>query len=218
VPRIAGPAVFAFAGLLVIVMRGPQSLCQTNEPVKKTSDASAAKSLLDAFEAEEKLGAYIFYSQSFIDKENKKASYRGSIYGSIQRFHVAGCELKLDIALQDYFSGTVGKNQTGRLLDSYLYSVTFTLTRAIADSLTLSEARPIQLGGKTNSICPEKPSCSFTWLTVHADRPVIRESTMTNGILNFNGRTDHFQAPLSSGEAGEELIRKMRELAEAQCR
>lgn len=216
-PRVLHPAAFALASLLAVSACASRSFCQANEPVEKTSGASASNGLLDAVEAEEKLGTYVFYSQSFIDKENEKATYRGSIYGAIKAFYVSACELRLDIALQDYFSGTVGKNETARLLDSTLYSVRFTLTREIANALTLSEARPIQLSENTNPTCSEKPSCNFTWLVVHAKRPVIRESRMTNGLVDFSGWTDHFQAPLSSAETGKQLIRKIQALADTQC-
>ena len=53
---------------------------------------------------------------------------------------------------------------------------------------------------------------------IRAKHPVIRESRTVNEFLDFDGRTDHFQIPLSSAEAGTQLIRQMRALADAECR
>ena len=216
VPRAAGITVIVITSLLVLRVCTAQSPGRTKGPATGAGDAS--KNLFEAFQAEEKLGTYVFYRQSYVDKENQRASYGGSIYGTIEAFHIDGCQLKLDITLQDYFSGTVGKIETGRLLDNYLYSISFTLTREIASTARVTEARPIQLSDNTNSTCSEKPSCDFIWLAVRAKKPVIQESRTIGGIRDFDGWTDHFQAPLSSAQAGKELIQDMQTLANTECR
>ncbi|HZP06512.1 MAG TPA: hypothetical protein VFB43_16560 [Terracidiphilus sp.] len=181
------------------------------------SGDDSAKKLMAAMESEEQQGTYVFYTQSFIDRENKRADYRGSVRGAIRSFHADRCHMSFDIVLQDYFAGKVGKSETGHLQDSYVYSIDFTLTRAIAHDLALTRARPVQLVETTHAICAEKPSCSFVWLTVRAPGPTIRESEAINQIPNFKGWTDHFQAPVSSVQAGEDLIQKMRAVADAGC-
>lgn len=192
------------------------SFGQSAESAGVAGDDSTKK-LTVAMESEEKQGTYVFYTQSFIDRENKRANYRGSIYGAIRSFHLDRCHVSFDIVLQDYFAGKVGKSETGHLEDSYVYSIEFTLTRAIAHDLALVQARPVQLVETTRAMCAEKPSCNFVWLAVHARGPAIHEFETINRIPNYKGWTDRFQAPVSSVQAGEDLIQKMRAVADAGC-
>jgi sporulation protein YlmC with PRC-barrel domain len=107
---------------------------------------------LDLAAAEAKRGVAVFYTQSFIDKENQRATYQGSVYGAIQEVKMNGDEMTIETLMVDKFSGTVGKAPTGAQQDSYLYSVTFVLTGEIVRSLMLVQARPAPLGAHTNTI------------------------------------------------------------------
>ena len=179
------------------------------------SGASSPEAMLkDLATAEAKRGVVVFYTQSFIDKENQRASYQGSVYGGIQELKLNGDEVTIETLMVDKFSGTVGKAPTGEQQDSYLYSITFVLTGEIARSLTLIQARPAPLGQHTNTICSDNPSCAFTWLRIEARRPVMKETTLLNGSLTYSGRVDHFLVPLSSPAAGNGLIEQLSVVAD----
>jgi hypothetical protein len=206
------------AALVLFTLIRLPSLCQENRVSGKNGAVAAQAGFLRAAEAEEKRGAYILYRQSYIDKENQKAVYRGSIYGALKTVNLDGCLLKIDVAIVDKFSGVVGGKLTGELADSQQYSFSLTLTSEIARTLALVEARPAQLGTATNSVCAEKPSCAFTWLAIRATGSSIKESRITNEFVDFEGRADRFLIPVSSADAGRELIGQMQDFANAQCR
>ena len=191
---------------LILLLTLPPSRSQSaNEP----GPSSAEAKLLDLAAAEAKRGVVVFYTQSFIDKENQRASYQGSVYAGIQEMKLNGDEVTIETLMVDKFSGTVGKAPTGAQQDSYVYSVTFVLTGEIARSLTLIQARPAPLGQHTNTICSDNPSCAFTWLRIEASRPVMKQITMLNGSLTYSGRVGHFLVPLSSRAAGNGLIEQI---------
>jgi hypothetical protein len=182
------------------------------------STATAVPSELSSLAAgEAQRGVYVFYTQSFIDKESKRTSYRGSVYGAIQEFEVSGCALNIKTVIVDKFSGTVGRAPTGELQDTFHYSASLLLTPEIADSLSLLEARPAQLGRNTHSVCADAPSCEFTWLRIQAKRRVIHEISSVNDGQNFDGQVDHFILPLSSASIGRQLIEDIRTLARSGC-
>src|SRR5579871_4114075 len=81
---------------------------------------------LSSLTAEEaRRGVYVFYSQSYLDKDNQRVSYRGSIYGAMQRFELNGCEVNVETIIVDKFSGTVGRVPTGQMQDTYRYWASF---------------------------------------------------------------------------------------------
>ena len=58
----------------------------------------------------------------------------------------------------------------------------------------------------------------FTWLRVQAKRAEIKELATINGLVNFDGMVDHVMFPLSSMEAGAQLISRLRAVADTRCR
>jgi hypothetical protein len=214
----SSPLIFIALLLLFAGLGRPQLHCQDSKAPDKVDAVSAQTEFLRAAEAEQKKGTYIFYTQSFIDKENQKAIYRGSIYGALKSVELHGCSLKVGIEIVDKFSGFVGKKPTGDLADSQQYSFSLTLTTDVAKTLSLVEARPIQLSSSTRSVCAEKPSCAFTWLAIQATGPSIKESRITNEAVDFNGRADRFLIPVSSADAGHQLIGLIQNFANASCK
>jgi hypothetical protein len=182
-----------------------------DEPISASSD------LVSLVSEEAKEGVYVFYRQSFIDKENKRASYRGSVYGSIQKFQLNGCGLTIESMIVDKFAGTVGNGSTGQMQDTFRYSANLTLTREIASGLAVIEARPAQLGRSTHSVCDEQPSCSFPWLRIQTKHSVIHEVSNVNDSLDFDGQVDDFVVPVSSLDMGNRLIKQVRTIAESRC-
>ncbi len=174
---------------------------------------------LTSLAAEEaKRGVYVFYTQSFVDKENKRASYRGSVYGAIQEFELNRCELHIEAMIVDKFAGTVGKAPTGELQDTYRYSANLALTPEIAHGLSLIEARPAQLRDTTHSVCEQDSSCNFPWLRIRAKQRVIHETSTVNGALDFDGQVDHFVVPISSAEMGNRLMEQLQMIVGSRCR
>ena len=192
--------------LLVIAAQG------WSQSVPTSSDLAA----LAAEEA--KRGVYVFYTQSFVDKENKRASYRGSVYGAIQKLEVNRCELHIEAMIVDKFAGTVGRAPTGELQDIYRYSATFVLTPEIAHGVSLIEARPAQLRDSTHSVCEQDLSCDFRWLRIRARQRVIHETSTVNDALDFDGQVDHFVVPISSADMGNRLIEQLQTIAGSHCR
>jgi hypothetical protein len=185
----------------------------------RSQDHAGSSSDPASLTAEEALrGVYVFYTQSFIDKDNQRASYRGSVYGAIQKFELNGCELNIETVIVDKFSGTVGRAPTGPLQDTYRYSARLSLTPEIAAGAVVLEARPAQLGRNTHSVCDENASCGLPWIRLQAKRPVIHEISSLNNAQDFDGQVDHFVVPISAPAIGDRLIAQMQAIAESRCR
>ncbi len=148
----------------------------------------------------------------------KERPTAGSIYGVLKDVEVHDCEIGAEVLIVDLFSGMVGKEPVGPLQDTSSYHIRFTITPELAQGLTLTEARPIQLSHTTHARCEDGSACMFTWLRVQAKRPEINERATINGLLNFDGMVDHVMFPLSSMEAGNQFISRLRAVADARCR
>ena len=182
-----------------------------------TEPDSAQTLFLATATSEEKTGEYIFYTQSFKDQDNERASYRGSVYGVVQNVKLDGCTMTAEVLIADSFSGMVGKTQIDHQQDTYTYRASFVLTRELIDGSAVMQARPVQLTRRTHSQCEGDGSCAFTWLRLQAKHRVIKETSTINDMVDFEGMVDHVHIPLSSLEAGKEWIAKMRALADARC-
>lgn len=206
-----------FACLLILSHVRPQLLCQTGKATATTAPSSAGSSLLDALQSEEHAGAYLFYTQSYVDSDNEPVTYQGSVDDFIKEEKLNGCTLNLDFVLADHFSGVVKKRPTGTLEDDELYSANVLLSHNLANSLALVDAPPAAIANGTNSVCAARPSCAFTWLKFNAKDSSIRETRTTNGWLNFAGNTKVFFLPISSPDAGKNLIQQIQAFTAARC-
>ncbi len=206
------------AGSLLAGLLPPFCFCQAIGTSPAAQPSAAEKELRADFDTEERRGEYAFYTQSFVDKENQRVAYSGSIYGAIKDFAVDGCSISIGTMLIDSFGGIVGKKQTGKLQDDSRFSIRLLLTPEIVDRLGVVEARPVELAPATNSVCTERSSCTFTWLRIETRSPVIRETKVTNRLLVFDGTVDHFLLPVSSAQRAKEIIEKLRVFAYADCR
>lgn len=204
-----------FACLLIVAHVRPQLLCQSGNGIGGMTASPAESSLLDTLQAEEHAGTYLFYTQSYVDSEDEPVTYQGSIYGFIQEAKLNGCSLNVDFILADRFSGTVKQKPTGALEDDELYSANVPLTHNLANSLSLVEAPPAAIANGTNSVCATRPSCAFTWLKVDARDSSIVETRTTNGWLDFAGNTKVFFLPISSPDAGKNVIKEMQAVTDA---
>lgn len=215
--RKAQSANLIVIGLLVTLLARPNALGQINSSFVGEDGVSAERNLVTSIESEEKKGVSVFYTQAFVDTENQRTFYNGSIYGAINAIKVNGCQIQIDFTVADSFSGVVGKTPTGHLQDISSYSVIFNLTSKIADDLRIIEARPIQLRLSTHAVCSERSSCSFTWLRIKTKNSEIRETRITNDSVDFQGKVDRILIPLSSADSGDQLIGLFRSFARARC-
>jgi|SRR5579863_4853444 len=202
----------AFHGYLLLLLA-----IGVNQARSQDQAGSRASVLSSLIAEESRRGVYVFYTQSFVDKENKRASYRGSVYGAVQEFELNGCELKIETVIVDKFSGTVGRAATGELQDTYRYSARLLLTPEITGSAEVLEARPAQLGRNTHSVCDENAGCSLPWIRIQAKRKVIREVSSVNDAQNYDGPVDRFVVPVSSARIGRQLIEALRASADSEC-
>jgi len=208
----AGPIV---ACLLILSHVKPQLLCQSGKGMATTVSLPAESSLQDTLHAEEQTGTVLFYTQSYVDSDNQRVNYHGSVYGFIKNAELKDCSLNVDFILADHFSGVVKKQPTGSLEDDELYSATIPLTHILA--LSLVDAPPTAIANGTNSVCATRPSCAFTWLKITAKDSSIRETRTTNGWLDFAGNTKTFFLPISTPDAGRNLIQQIQSFADAAC-
>lgn len=203
--------------LLTISHLVPQLLCQSKNDPGGTNRALATRTLIQAVQAEQQTGTYLLYAQHYVDTENQYVSYRGSISGFIKSAKLNGCLLTIDFIIADRFSGFVAKKGTGTLEDDELYSTAFTLTPNLAHSLSLIEAPPAEVADGTNSICVKNPSCDFAWLAVQAKGMPIRETKTTNDWVDSNGNVSRSFIPVSSLEAGKQLIKELQIFTNNRC-
>jgi hypothetical protein len=206
------------AGCLLAGPVPPIVFCQAIGALQAAQPGAVEKELRAEFDTEERRGEYTFYTQSFVDKENQRVAYSGSVYEAIKDFAIDACSISIDTVLVDSFAGIVGKKQTGKLQDDSRSSICLLLTREIADRLAVVEARPVELAPATNSVCTERPSCTFTWLQIQTKLPVIRETKWTNHSLVFDGTVNHFLLPVSSAQRAKEIIERLQNFAYADCR
>lgn len=203
--------------LLAISQVLPQLLCQSKDDPGGMNRALASRTLIQAIQAEQQTGTYLFYSQHYLDTENQYVSYRGSVSGFIKSAKLNECLLTIDFIIADRFSGFVAKKGTGTLEDDELYSTAFILTPKLAHSLSLIEAPPAEVADGTNSICVKNPSCDFAWLAVQAKGMPIRETKTTNDWLDFNGNVSRSFIPVSSLEIGKQLIKELQIFTDESC-
>ena len=150
-----------FACLLLLSHARPQLLCQTGKPATTPPPSSAETSLLDALQNEQHAGTVLFYTQTYIDADNQRVAYSGSVYGFIKHVELKDCSLNIDFIVADRYSGVVKKQPTGSVEDDEEYSATIPLTR---NTRTLSRSSklpllPSQLA-PTHSAPPGPPALS----------------------------------------------------------
>lgn len=182
--------------------------------------AAARKDLLSAFEAESKRGHYIFYTQTY-KLSGRNIKFHGSIFGVIEDVQAEGCKLQIESALFDRYSGNIGRKIVGLTQNKYITTVDLRLTPKMADGLKVVIARPVrQLAADTYAVCAGDRQCSLTWLKMKTDRPVIHQTDVTDDVSDYDGEVKDFDGavsqvywPVSSAEAGNEIISRMRTFA-----
>ena len=208
--------------IIVVAMPNSRAVAQTAADTVPLTAATARNDLISAFKAENKRGTSISYTQAY-GPRGRRVEFHGSIFGAIQDIQADGCELKIESMLVDLYSGSIGSKLVGQTQSKYITSVDFKLTPKMAANLKIVDARPVrQLTEGTNAVCPGGRQCSLTWLKLVADAPIIQETDITNDVADydedvkdFDGSVDQFFLPVSSADAGNGLIAKMRAFAQS---
>jgi hypothetical protein len=184
--------------------------------------AAMRDELVRSFQNESKRGANLFYTQVY-KVRGRRVEFDGSIFGAIEGVEVDGCVLSIKSEIVDRYAGTIGNNQTGRTQSKYISSIRFKLTTQMAADLKVVTARPVrQLSAESNPKCSDSPNCNLTWIKLKPTGRIIHLTEITNDVADydgdvqdFDGVVDQFFLPVSSADAGRELIAKMRTFAQS---
>lgn len=179
--------------------------------------ADSAQGVADLIAADTHKGEWVFYRQRFRSSDNHWVQYQGSIYAAVQNMKINKCRIDMQTLVVDQFTGMVGKSDTGKQQDKTVYEISFTLTRPIAESMEVVEARPSQLRRTTHAVCDDKPSCELTWVRFRSADRQISEQISTNDQAEFSGATSTGVFPVSSPDIGSTAIKQIRLLANSQC-
>ena len=196
---------------------------QSKRPVMGDTANSSARKLISAVDAEKKKGVVLSYTQPY-RSDGKPVMYTGTLYLAITAFSLKQCDAKVNTIVVDRFSGRAGEKPVGDTSTSYEYSADVTLTPEIIRSSSVSEESPSQLDGRTHPTCADHGPCTVHWLELQGSRPVIRLTIMSNDAADsdelektFDGMVKRFWIPVSSRDAGEELVSALQNFA-ASCR
>jgi hypothetical protein len=183
----------------------------------RASSPDGASGIVELLEADSRIGEWVFYHQRFLDSDNQWAEYQGSVYAAVKEVKLDECRIEMKTAIIDKFTGIVGKIGTGEQQDSTYYELSFTLSRPIAQTMEVVEARPSQLRRTTHSECDERPSCELTWVRFKSPQHRISERVSMNDQTEFNGATTTAVFPVSSTAIGSKAIKELQLLANSKC-
>ena len=176
--------------------------------------------LLRSFAAKAKLGEFLpLYTVVLRFARPPRVFQRLDLCGA------CGCEsqwvqMRVDTTIADRYSGTIGRKQVSPTQNLYRISADFLLTPEIAQSLRVIKARPVQLNLGTHAVYADHQQCVLNWIEVRSERAEIHVIESTNDIegydgfvQDFDGSSDRFLLPVSSQDAGIELITKLQDWA-----
>jgi hypothetical protein len=164
--------------------------------------------LLDFIATEQQRGSVLTYAQSYVDDENERVSYNGTLYAGIHLFKLDECEVTARVAIQDRYSGAIEHRrlgrvhleQTGELKDDAVYEYRFSLDELNADAVHALSAVPAQLNINTSIRCEEDRSCNLSWIQITAQTSKIAETRTVNGIQDVDPRAASIVLPMASAE------------------
>lgn len=164
--------------------------------------------LLDFIATEQQRGSVLTYVQSYVDDQNEKVSYNGTLYAGMQHFKLDECKVTVRVAIQDRYSGAiehrnfgrVHSQQTGELMDDTVYEYRFGLGELSADAVHALSAVPAQLNSNTSVRCEEDRFCNLFWIQITAPNIKIAETRTVNGIQDVDSRASSIVLPMASPE------------------
>src|SRR3984957_8074349 len=102
---------------------------------------------------EEQHFSVLAYSQTYMDDDHERVSYRGTLYNAIHSVGLKGCDVVADVAGEDWFSGAVQHNigvrrglyeRTGELPAASVYEYRFRITSLNTKEIQDFRARPAE--------------------------------------------------------------------------
>jgi hypothetical protein len=182
------------------------------------------KAVIDFISAEERLGALLHYSQSYLDDHNERVVYSGTLYTAIREFTVDGCQVKVRVDVQDRFSGSIAKHNklspdrvenTGSLVDDTVHEYDFALNDLAGEGISDYIARPQYLLNGTGFQCEENAKCDLDWIRLTATRPAIEAREIDNGIQYSDVKTPAIALPVSGASSARSGAKLFRDAARA---
>jgi trehalose/maltose hydrolase-like predicted phosphorylase len=166
------------------------------------------------------------YSQRYIDAANKLVQYKGTIFLHLKSFELDGCDLKIDVIVQDSYVGSEQKRRSGEDAnrkdlghgtDTYHYTYHLNLKTAEVSQVDTVTARPVQLRKNTRFVCEEERSCDLQWLRITTKTPSIAETRIMNVDQDFNQMVDQIAVPMTSREVALQSAKSLQDMVAA-CR
>ena len=167
------------------------------------------------------------YSQRYLDAANKIVQYKGTIFLQVKSFELDGCDLKIDVVVQDSYVGSeqqkqrsgedVSPKDLGHGTDTYRYAYDLNLKTAEVTQVDTVAARPAQLRKNTMFICEEERSCDLQWLRVATKKPSITETRIMNIDQDFDQMVNQIAVPMTSQEVALQSAKSLQDLVAA-CR
>ncbi len=165
--------------------------------------------LVDFIAAEQQRGSVLTYAQSYVDDENEKVSYNGTLYAGIHHFRLDECNVTVQVAIQDTYSGAIEHRylgrvhfeRTGELRDNTVYEYRFGLGELSVDAVHAASAVPGQLNIQTAVRCEEDRLCNLSWIQIAAPNSGMAETRTVNGIQDVDSEAKAIVLPMPSPEA-----------------
>jgi hypothetical protein len=171
--------------------------------------------LLKFIASEQQRGSVLTYSQSYVDDQNERVSYNGTLYEGIHLFKLDECEVTARVAIEDRYSGAIEHRSlgrvrlehTGELKDDTVYEYRFNLGELSADGVHAVRAIPAQLNINTRVQCEEDRSCTLSWIQITAPNRNIEETSTVNGIQEVDSRAVSMVLPMASAELADQAAK-----------
>jgi hypothetical protein len=171
------------------------------------------------FFASEQRFSVLTYSQTYMDDDHERVSYKGTPYNSIHSFGLKGCEVVADVAVEDRYSGAIQHKiglgrvryeQTGELTDDTVYEYRFSLTSLKANEIQDFRARPAEFSRDTNFQCQEDRLCELSWVRLTTRDTAINETRTVNGFQDLNRKVNVIALPTASAELAADVVKLFR--------
>ena len=171
--------------------------------------------LLDFIATEQQRGSVLTYAQSYVDDQNEKVNYHGTLYAGIHHFKLDECKVTVRVSIQDTYSGAIEHRsfgrvhleQTGEQKDLTVYEYRFGLGELSADAVHARSAVPAQLNINTSVRCEEESSCNLSWIQITAPDGKIAETRTVNGIQDVDSKAKAIVLPMASPEVAAQAVK-----------
>jgi hypothetical protein len=182
-----------------------------------SSQSDHQQDLKSILVSEQQRYSLLTYSQHYRGHDNQAVDYSGTLYLRIESFSLDDCNLKINVVVQDNYSGSEKQQrhlhqttlQTGK--QSFTDRYTYQLNLKDFDSIEPEpiSARPTQLHNDTGFVCQEDKACRLQWLRIKVAKPKIREIRIWNGFVAFDKPVSEITIPLTSSEIASQLAKTL---------